>query len=53
MDGFKVAAGSKLNLSQRDPRDTGDFNGSNNDGLEATTVLNQQLETWQELLYAE
>jgi len=53
MDKFKVAAGSKLDLSQWDPRDSADFNGSKKDGLNELAALNQQLEMLQELLYAE
>lgn len=53
MDQYKVASGTHLDLSQWDPRDTGNFDGGKKDGLEEVTDLNQDLETLQELLYAE
>lgn len=53
MDRYKVISGTSLDLSQWDPRDTGDFDGGKKDGLDEVISLNKELEQLQELLYAE
>jgi PPK2 family polyphosphate:nucleotide phosphotransferase len=48
-----VEPGKKIKLVERDPKDTGDFKGGKEDGLEAIAELNEKLQALQELLYAE
>lgn len=53
LDRYRIAPGTAANLKNRDPRDTGDFEGGKSDGRKAAAALNKELEALQELLYAE
>ncbi|HOW92017.1 MAG TPA: polyphosphate kinase 2 family protein, partial [Anaerolineaceae bacterium] len=53
MERYRIPNGTSLDLSQWDPRDTSAFDGGKKDGLEEVAILNKELETLQELLYAE
>lgn len=53
MDRYMVTSGTSVDLSQWDPRDTGDFDGGKKDGRKEVDKLNKELEELQELLYAE
>ena len=53
MKQYQVKPGSKVNLTQWDPNDTGDFDGGKKDGLANVEKLNGKLEELQELLFAE
>ena len=53
MKKYRVKPDAKVNLSEWDPNDTGDFNGSKKEGLAQVEKLNDKLEELQELLYAE
>lgn len=53
MERYKIPNGTSVDLTQWDPRDTSAFDGGKKDGLEEIAILNKQLETLQELLYAE
>jgi PPK2 family polyphosphate:nucleotide phosphotransferase len=48
-----VEPGKKIKLAERDPQDTGDFEGGKEEGLKAVAKLNEKLQELQELLYAE
>lgn len=48
-----VQPGKKVNLSECDPNDTSGFKGGKTKGLARVEALNTELETLQELLYAE
>ncbi len=50
---FRVAPGATVDLSTRDPRDTGDFDGGKDEGHEAHDALCSRLEALQDLLYAD
>ena len=53
MERYKVTSGTSVDLSQWDPRDTGDFDGGKKDGQKEVGKLNKELEELQEMLYAE
>ena len=53
MKQYKVKPKTKVNLSEWDPNDTGDFKGGKAEGLAQVEELNTKLEELQELLYAE
>ena len=53
MNGYLVNPGTRINLKDVDPADTGDFKGGKEDGLKALLKLTQELDLLQELLYAE
>ncbi|MBL8061655.1 MAG: polyphosphate kinase 2 family protein [Anaerolineales bacterium] len=53
MKRYLVEPGKKFKLSERNPEDTGDFEGGKKEGLKAIVELNEKLQTLQELLYAE
>jgi PPK2 family polyphosphate:nucleotide phosphotransferase len=53
MKQYLVKPGSKVDLSKWDPNDTGSFKGGKEAGLAAIEMLNDKLETLQELLFAE
>lgn len=53
MKRYFAVPGSKLNLTLRDPGDTSEFRGSKTKGLRELTRLRSQLETLQELFYAD
>lgn len=53
MKRYLVKPGTKVKLSEWDPRDTSEFEGSKEQGLAAIEKLNNRLENLQELLYAE
>jgi PPK2 family polyphosphate:nucleotide phosphotransferase len=53
MDRYKVIPGSQICLKDRDPADTTAFNGDKGDGKDRLDELNEELETLQELLWAE
>ena len=53
MDRYKVLPGSQINLDDWDPADTGAFQGDKGDGKDRLKELNEELETLQELLWAE
>ena len=53
MKRYLVEPGKKFNLAERDPEDTGDFEGGKEGGLKAIAELNEKLQAFQELLYAE
>jgi PPK2 family polyphosphate:nucleotide phosphotransferase len=53
MKRYLVKPGEKVNLSNCDPNDTGDFKGDKAEGLEEVEKLNTKLEELQEILYAE
>jgi PPK2 family polyphosphate:nucleotide phosphotransferase len=50
---YRLAPGATVDLSARDPRDTGDFDGGKGQGKEAHDALCDQLEELQNLLYAD
>jgi PPK2 family polyphosphate:nucleotide phosphotransferase len=52
-DPFRIIPGSTVDLSQRDPRDTGDFDGGKDEGREAHDALSDRLEELQNRLYAD
>jgi PPK2 family polyphosphate:nucleotide phosphotransferase len=52
MKQYRVKPGQKIDLSEFDPADTGEFKGSKQEGLAALGDLTRQLEPLQELLYA-
>ena len=53
MKQYLVKPGEKVNLSQWDPNDTGDFKGGKEEGLAEVAKLNDELEVLQEMLFAE
>ena len=53
MKQYLVKPGEKVNLSEWDPNDTGDFKGGKKDGLAEVAKLNDELEVLQEMLFAE
>ena len=53
MQQYLVKPGAKVDLSEWDPNDTGDFKGGKKEGLAKMEKLNTQLEELQELLFAE
>ncbi|MCB0118109.1 MAG: polyphosphate kinase 2 family protein [Anaerolineales bacterium] len=53
MKRYLVEPGEKVDLTKRDPHETGDFKGGKKEGLETIAKLNQELQELQELLYAE
>lgn len=53
MERYKIPNGTSVDLTQWDPRDTSAFDDGKKDGLDEIAILNKQLETLQELLYAE
>ncbi len=53
MKQYLVKPETKVNLSKRDPNDTGDFKGGKEEGLAKLEKLNSKLEALQELLFAE
>jgi PPK2 family polyphosphate:nucleotide phosphotransferase len=53
MERYLVKPGTKVDLSKWDPQDTSGFDGDKKDGLELLDQVNTELETLQELLYAE
>lgn len=50
---YRVAPGAEVDLSRWDPEDLSAFDGDKKAGRAATKALNKQLESLQELLYAE
>jgi PPK2 family polyphosphate:nucleotide phosphotransferase len=52
-DPFRIVPGAAVDLSQRDPRDTGDFDGGKDEGKEAHEALSDRLEELQNRLYAD
>lgn len=50
---YRVEPGSEIHLSDWDPSDTAGFDGGKEEGRRYLSGLNQQLESLQELLYAE
>jgi PPK2 family polyphosphate:nucleotide phosphotransferase len=52
-DPFRVIPGGAVELSQRDPRATGDFDGGKDEGKEAHDELSRRLEELQNRLYAD
>jgi PPK2 family polyphosphate:nucleotide phosphotransferase len=50
---YRVAPGASVDLSAVDPRDTGDFDGGKDEGVEAFDTLSERLGALQELLYAD
>lgn len=53
MKKYRVEPGKKISLADFDPNGKGDFKGGKEDGLEALSKLNAELQELQELLYAE
>ncbi|MFQ5616273.1 MAG: polyphosphate kinase 2 family protein [Anaerolineales bacterium] len=53
MDRYRVKPGSQIDLDQWDPNDKGAFEGGKAEGKTRLRELNEELETLQELLYAE
>jgi len=53
MKQYLVKPGEKVNLSQWDPNDAGDFKGGKEKGLAEVAKLNDELEVLQEMLFAE
>jgi len=53
MKQYKVKPKTKVQLSEWDPNDTGDFKGGKEEGLAQVEKLNGKLEELQELLFAE
>jgi len=53
MERYRVKPGSQIDLSQWDPNDSSAFAGDKHEGRKALLLLNERLETLQELLYAE
>jgi len=53
MKRYLVEPGKKISLAERDPAETGDFDGGKEKGLKAIQKLNAELQELQELLYAE
>jgi len=53
MNRYRVKPGTRVDLSEHDPRDKSAFDGGKTKGKEATLDLNHHLEDLQELLYAE
>lgn len=53
MKRYLVEPGKKVALAERDPAETGDFDGGKEKGLKAIQKLNVELQELQELLYAE
>lgn len=53
MNQYRVKPETKVNLSEWDPNETGEFKGSKQEGLAQVEKLNGKLEEFQELLYAE
>ena len=53
MKRYLVKAGTKVNLEKLDPDETKEFDGDKDEGRVRLLELNQELETLQELLYAE
>lgn len=53
MKQYLVKPGAKVNLSDWDPNDTGEFDGGKKMGLEEVAELNGRLEALQEVLFAE
>ena len=53
MKQFRVRPKAKVQLSEWDPNETGDFEGGKEEGLVQVEKLNGKLEELQELLYAE
>lgn len=53
VDQYRVAPGAKIDLNKWDADDKSLFEGGKGKGQEALPALNQQLESLQELLYAE
>src|SRR5689334_1724861 len=53
MDRYRVKPGSKVDLSQWDPKDTSAFHGDKKEGKAHIAQLQRKLEGLQELLYAE
>ena len=50
---YRISPGTPARLRDRDPRDTGDFIGGKQEGKAHVADLNRQLESLQELLYAQ
>jgi len=53
MKKYVVKPGSKVDLSEWDPNDTGDFKGDKKSGLADVAKLNSKMDALQEILYAE
>lgn len=53
MKKYVVKPGSKVDLSEWDPNDTGDFKGDKKSGLAEVAKLNSKMDALQEILYAE
>lgn len=53
MNRYRVLPGADMRLDEFDPRDKAEFSGGKAEGKRHLTVLNEQLEALQELLYAE
>lgn len=53
MKQYRVKPKTKIDLSEWNPKDTGDFKGGKVEGLAQVEKLNRKLEELQELLYAE
>ena len=53
MKQYRVKPGQEVNLKQFDPTETGEFKGGKAEGLQAIGKLTHELESLQEILYAE
>ncbi len=53
MQEYQVKAGETVDLTKRDPNDTGDFQGNKQQARAETGKLNKRLQKLQEVLYAE
>lgn len=53
MDKYRIRPHTKVSLKDFDPNDTSEFNGNKDDGKKRAAKLNAELESLQELLYAE
>src|SRR5512147_1315332 len=53
MERYRVVPGSQINLSEWDPEDSRAYSGDKEEGERQLEKLNQELESLQELLYAE
>jgi PPK2 family polyphosphate:nucleotide phosphotransferase len=52
MKDYRIKPGTKVNLSEWDPKETGDFYGGKDEGLAEIATLNKKLAELQVLLYA-
>ncbi|MCW1968180.1 MAG: polyphosphate kinase 2 family protein [Anaerolineae bacterium] len=53
MDKYRIRPHTKVNLKDFDPNDASEFNGNKEDGKKRLAKLNAEIESLQELLYAE